>query len=394
MSTVIHGWNGNAPRRGWWARASGEAKPSDKVPGGKADKLTAEDIARKHKVSVGDIRAQLAKGVKVELEHTNDKKLAEEIALDHLTEFPYYYNMLEYMEGAAEGALDDGLPDELCPYAYRMAKEFIESTKDDWNYITPEEYEKMPAREKASLFLLDIRKPEDFKEGHIPGATNIFWLDLFTAKNLAKLPLKKKILVYCYVGHTSSQALVLLKMLGFDVAGLKFGMGRSPVKGVPVAGWLDFGFKTAAGQKRCPRCGSPLVSHPDRTGHKGVLQCPRCFLNYSPEAQSGQSADFDPGTGNVRTGPTETIFPGSGRTAQAGSVDNNTIFVGKVLSIGAAKKLCEERHGKLPGSGYESLIDSGTVTLPEAHVPSRYKTYLVNGAGGLRVRTWLGGEGL
>ena len=37
-------------------------------------------------------------GVKVEMEHTNDKDIAMEIAHDHLFEFPDYYTALEEME--------------------------------------------------------------------------------------------------------------------------------------------------------------------------------------------------------------------------------------------------------------------------------------------------------
>lgn len=55
-------------------------------------------IAKKHKVSVEQIKAQLQKGIKVELEHTSDKKIASEIALDHLNEFPDYYDRLAKVE--------------------------------------------------------------------------------------------------------------------------------------------------------------------------------------------------------------------------------------------------------------------------------------------------------
>ena len=37
---------------------------------------------------------QIKKGVKVEMEHTNDKKVALKIALDHLKEDPKYYDKL------------------------------------------------------------------------------------------------------------------------------------------------------------------------------------------------------------------------------------------------------------------------------------------------------------
>jgi DNA topoisomerase I len=60
----------------------------DKIPGGLADNKKPEDFDQ----------TQLAKGVKVELEHTSDRSLAQEIAMDHLTEDPSYYVKLERME--------------------------------------------------------------------------------------------------------------------------------------------------------------------------------------------------------------------------------------------------------------------------------------------------------
>lgn len=123
------------------------------------------------------------------------------------------------------------------------ARSYLKNTQNDWNYITPERLKNLRDKEKDDFFIIDLRRPEDYKKGHIPGAKNIFWLDILKEKNLKKLPKDKKILVYCYVGHTSSQVMTLLKLLGYDVVSLKFGMGISPSKGVPVAGWTDFGYK-------------------------------------------------------------------------------------------------------------------------------------------------------
>ena len=75
--------------------------------------------------------------------------------------------------------------------------DFIKKTKSDWNYITPEELHK---KDLSKFFLLDIRKPEDFKKGHIKGAKNIFWLDLLKDENLKKLPKDKKIVLICNGG--------------------------------------------------------------------------------------------------------------------------------------------------------------------------------------------------
>lgn len=68
----------------WYKKAIYE----DSLPGGLADLKTPSDF---------DSEA-LAKGISVELEHTDDKDLAQEIAMDHLTEDPNYYDKLSFIE--------------------------------------------------------------------------------------------------------------------------------------------------------------------------------------------------------------------------------------------------------------------------------------------------------
>ena len=67
------------------------SKWEDQVPGGLADKRKPSDFDP----------AALTKGHKVEMEHTTDPLLAREIAMDHLTEDPNYYDKLEQMEKEA-----------------------------------------------------------------------------------------------------------------------------------------------------------------------------------------------------------------------------------------------------------------------------------------------------
>jgi len=127
----------------------------------------------------------------------------------------------------------------------KSIKSYIKNTKNDWNYITPKDFYETIYQNKnkmKNIFLLDIRKKDEFRKFHIKGAKNIFWLDLFQEKNLKKLPKNKKIFLICYVGHTSSQIMVLLKLLGYDVVSIKFGYGISPVMGVPVAGWMNYNY--------------------------------------------------------------------------------------------------------------------------------------------------------
>jgi len=61
-----------------------------------------EDIAKKHNLSVDYIEKQIDKGKKVEMEHTKNEEEAEEIARDHLWEFPDYYDRLDKMEKQAK----------------------------------------------------------------------------------------------------------------------------------------------------------------------------------------------------------------------------------------------------------------------------------------------------
>ena len=60
--------------------------------------LSVNDLAKKHNVSVDMISKQLAMGISVEKEHTNDPEIAKKIALAHLDEFPDYYSRLKTIE--------------------------------------------------------------------------------------------------------------------------------------------------------------------------------------------------------------------------------------------------------------------------------------------------------
>lgn len=74
----------------------------EEIEGGLADDKSVKDIAKKHNVNIKDIVAQIEKGTKIEMEHTDDPKKAKEIAMDHEMEHPYYYSALEDMEKELE----------------------------------------------------------------------------------------------------------------------------------------------------------------------------------------------------------------------------------------------------------------------------------------------------
>lgn len=65
---------------------------NDYLESGLADNATPDQFDKE----------QISKGIKVEMEHTNDPKIALEIAMDHLMENPSYYDYLEQMEDSFE----------------------------------------------------------------------------------------------------------------------------------------------------------------------------------------------------------------------------------------------------------------------------------------------------
>jgi rhodanese-related sulfurtransferase len=121
-------------------------------------------------------------------------------------------------------------------------RNYLTETKNDWNYITPLEFYEDYYKKNKNFLLIDIRKKEDYDKFHIKKSINIFWLDILKTENIELLPYDKTIFLICYVGHTSSQVMVLLKLLGYNVVSIKFGYGISPSFGVPIAGWLSYGF--------------------------------------------------------------------------------------------------------------------------------------------------------
>jgi rhodanese-related sulfurtransferase len=97
------------------------------------------------------------------------------------------------------------------------------------------------ARGRDTL-LLDVREPEEYLTGHVPGAENIPQADLAT--RLHELPRDRPLMVICQVGSRSLRAAQFLTQVGFSrvanvaggtrawsTAGHPLVTGEVPVKG-------------------------------------------------------------------------------------------------------------------------------------------------------------------
>jgi len=69
------------------------------------------------------------------------------------------------------------------------------------------------AKHDPELVVLDVRTPEEFAAGHVPGAINVLHDQL--AANLGKVPRDKDVVVYCRSGRRSDIATGILIENGY-----------------------------------------------------------------------------------------------------------------------------------------------------------------------------------
>ncbi len=109
------------------------------------------------------------------------------------------------------------------------AKKYFDDLKNGCNNLIDCQnlYKSIGAKE--DLFILDIRKKDDFAKNFIEGSVHCEWNEVFEFIEEDILPKDKKIIVVCYTGQTAGQVVGILKLLGYDACSLMGGM---------VNGWM------------------------------------------------------------------------------------------------------------------------------------------------------------
>jgi len=69
------------------------------------------------------------------------------------------------------------------------------------------------AKKDPSLFVLDVRTPKEFAEGHVPGAVNVPYDQV--ASRLAQIPKDKDVVLYCRSGRRAGLAAGVLEANGY-----------------------------------------------------------------------------------------------------------------------------------------------------------------------------------
>lgn len=99
--------------------------------------------------------------------------------------------------------------------------------------VEVEEFEQVIA--DTTVVRLDVRRVDEFSQGHIEGALNIDVLqEDFEKKALASLPKEKTVALYCRSGNRSKKASQILSGKGYKVVELATGYLGWAGAGKPV----------------------------------------------------------------------------------------------------------------------------------------------------------------
>lgn len=71
---------------------------------------------------------------------------------------------------------------------------------------------------KAKLLVIDVRSPQEYAQGHVPGAINIPFEDLQKKMEEMKVPKDTTLVTMCEHGGRSSRAALELRKLGYKTS--------------------------------------------------------------------------------------------------------------------------------------------------------------------------------
>lgn len=104
---------------------------------------------------------------------------------------------------------------------------------DPVKHVKADEAAKIIADGRTAV--IDVRTPDEFKDGHIQGAKNIDIMSKDFEAQLGKLDKTKPTLVHCQAGGRSTRALPVFEKLGFtNLIHLDDGFGGWEAAGKPV----------------------------------------------------------------------------------------------------------------------------------------------------------------
>ncbi|MFP4151760.1 MAG: rhodanese-like domain-containing protein [Alkalispirochaeta sp.] len=133
-------------------------------------------------------------------------------------------------ESSEEAVADESAESEF------SAREFVTDYFNDLengNKIFPMDEFVEKVRAGEDLFVVDIRRAEDYEEGHVEGAVNVPWGTSAMWEAMPYIPQDQPVYVHCYSGQTAGQALITMRMAGIEAYSVNSGwnLGISRVDG-------------------------------------------------------------------------------------------------------------------------------------------------------------------
>jgi rhodanese-related sulfurtransferase len=107
--------------------------------------------------------------------------------------------------------------------------------RDERELLEPVEMKSLLRRiRRGEVTVLDVRPPEEYHAGHIPGAVSVPLKDL--KSHLSKLPRDQEIVAYCRGPYCvlAKEAVSLLKAKGFNARRMESGVPDWRAQGLPV----------------------------------------------------------------------------------------------------------------------------------------------------------------
>ncbi|MDO7788691.1 MBL fold metallo-hydrolase [Desulforamulus aquiferis] len=111
---------------------------------------------------------------------------------------------------------------------------YFKNIPQHWNLVNSEEMLQI-IKDKSNVLIIDVRQPQEFAEGRIPGSENIPVRDL--PNRIKDLPtnLERPIITTCESGSRSAYAAMFLRGYGYShVRSLELGMHSWREKGYPI----------------------------------------------------------------------------------------------------------------------------------------------------------------
>lgn len=110
----------------------------------------------------------------------------------------------------------------------KTGQDLIDEAKQQIEQVTPEQVQEMQAR-KESVIYLDVREPNEWNLGHLPGAVHLARGNL-EGKVESLIPRDKRVVIYCARGNRSALAALTMKQMGYEKVS---SMSRG------IQGWAD-----------------------------------------------------------------------------------------------------------------------------------------------------------